>query len=110
MISLLLGGTYDDRPAFIQVQAGAGGVDSQDWAQMLEHILRWAEQQGWKSAIIDQMEGDEAGIKSATIEVRGPFAYGHAKAEAGVHRLVRLFALRSGTSTPHIIRSRRGHA
>lgn len=90
-ISLMLAGPYDDRPAFIQVQAGAGGVDSQDWAQMLARMyLRWAEQQGWKTTFIDQMEGDEAGIKSATIEVRGPFAYGHAKAEAGVHRLVRL--------------------
>jgi peptide chain release factor 2 len=90
-ISLMLGGPYDDRPAFIQVQAGAGGVDSQDWAQMLSRMyLRWAEQQGWKTTFVDQMEGDEAGIKSATIEVRGPFAYGHAKAEAGVHRLVRL--------------------
>lgn len=90
-ISLMLGGPYDDRPAFIQVQAGAGGVDSQDWAQMLARMyLRWAEQQGWKTTFVDQMEGDEAGIKSATIEVRGPFAYGHAKAEAGVHRLVRL--------------------
>jgi peptide chain release factor 2 len=90
-IALLLGGPFDDRPAFLQVQAGAGGVDSQDWAQMLERMyLRWAEQQGWKSTIIDEMSGDEAGIKSATIELRGPFAYGYAKAEAGVHRLVRL--------------------
>ena len=90
-IATLLGGAYDDRPAFLQVQAGAGGVDSQDWAQMLERMyLRWAEQQGWKSAIIDEMAGEEAGIKSATIELRGPFAYGYAKAEAGVHRLVRL--------------------
>ncbi len=90
-ISVLLGGTYDDAPAFLQVQAGAGGVDSQDWAQMLERMyLRWAEQRGWKVALIDEMEGEEAGIKSATIELRGPFAYGYAKAEAGVHRLVRL--------------------
>lgn len=90
-ISILLDGPYDDRPAFLQVQAGAGGVDSQDWAQMLERMyLRWAEQQGWKTSIIDQMDGEEAGVKSATIELRGPFAYGRAKAEAGVHRLVRL--------------------
>jgi len=90
-IAMLLGGPYDDQPAFLQVQAGAGGVDSQDWAQMLERMyLRWAEQQGWKASIIDEMPGEEAGIKSATIELRGPFAYGNAKAEAGVHRLVRL--------------------
>ena len=87
----LLSGPYDSQPAFLQVQAGAGGVDSQDWAQMLVRMyVRWAEQQGWKSAIIDEMPGEEAGIKSATIELRGPFAYGYAKAEAGVHRLVRL--------------------
>ncbi len=90
-IAILLGGPYDDQPAFLQVQAGAGGVDSQDWAQMLERMyLRWAEQQGWKASIIDEMDGEEAGIKNATIELRGPFAYGYAKAEAGVHRLVRL--------------------
>jgi len=90
-ITMLLGGPYDDRPAFVQVLAGAGGVDSQDWAQMLERMyLRWAEQQGWKTSIVDEMSGEEAGIKSATIEIRGQFAYGYAKAEAGVHRLVRL--------------------
>ena len=90
-VAMLLGGPYDEQPAFLQVQAGAGGVDSQDWAQMLERMyLRWAEQQGWKASIIDEMPGEEAGIKSATIELRGPFAYGNAKAEAGVHRLVRL--------------------
>jgi peptide chain release factor 2 len=90
-ISLMLSGPYDAQPAFLQVQAGAGGVDSQDWAQMLERMyIRWADQQGWKTSIIDQMDGEEAGIKSATIELRGPFAYGYAKAEAGVHRLVRL--------------------
>jgi peptide chain release factor 2 len=90
-IATLLGGPYDDHPAFLQVQAGAGGVDSQDWAEMLERMyVRWAEQKGWKTAIVDEMAGEEAGIKSATIELRGPFAYGHAKAEAGVHRLVRL--------------------
>ncbi len=90
-ISLLLSGPYDAQPAYLQVQAGAGGVDSQDWAQMLERMyIRWADQQGWKTTIIDEMEGEEAGIKSATIELRGPFAYGYAKAEAGVHRLVRL--------------------
>ncbi len=90
-LTLMLSGPYDDRPAFMQVQAGAGGVDSQDWAQMLERMyLRWAEKQGWKTTIIDEMDGEEAGIKNATIELRGANAYGYAKAEAGVHRLVRL--------------------
>ncbi len=87
----MLSGPYDAQPAYLQVQAGAGGVDSQDWAQMLERMyIRWADQKGWKTSIIEEMEGEEAGIKSATIELRGPFAYGYAKAEAGVHRLVRL--------------------
>jgi len=90
-IGLMLSGEYDSSPAFVQVQAGAGGVDSQDWAQMLERMyVRWAEKQGWKARIVDEMPGEEAGIKNATIELRGPFAYGYAKAEAGVHRLVRL--------------------
>ncbi|MBA3947416.1 MAG: peptide chain release factor 2 [Herpetosiphonaceae bacterium] len=90
-IETLLSGKYDGQPAFLQINSGAGGVDSQDWAQMLERMyVRWAEQQGWRVAIVDEMPGDEAGIKSATLEIRGPHAYGYAKAETGVHRLVRL--------------------
>lgn len=90
-ISVLLSGQYDDAPAFITIQPGAGGVDSADFAAMLLRMyMRWAEQHGWKVALIDDMPAEEAGIKSATIEVRGPYAYGYAKAEAGVHRLVRL--------------------
>ncbi len=88
---LLLSGEYDERDAFIAIHAGAGGVDSQDWAQMLLRMyLRWAERRGYKSEVLDTSSGDEAGIKSALIEVRGPFAYGYLKAERGVHRLVRL--------------------
>lgn len=90
-ISLLLGGRYDEAPAFLTIQPGAGGVDSADFAAMLLRMyMRWAEQHGWKVSLIDEMPAEEAGIKSATIEVRGPYAYGYAKAEAGVHRLVRL--------------------
>ncbi|WP_152541265.1 peptide chain release factor 2 [Kallotenue papyrolyticum] len=90
-ISLLLAGPYDQASAFITVQPGAGGVDSADFAAMLLRMYtRWAERHGWKVALIDEMPAEEAGIKSATIEVRGPYAYGYAKAEAGVHRLVRL--------------------
>lgn len=90
-INVLLSGQYDDAPAFITIQPGAGGVDSADFAAMLLRMyMRWAEQHGWKVALIDDMPAEEAGIKSATIEVRGPYAYGYAKAEAGVHRLVRL--------------------
>ncbi len=90
-ISLLLSGPYDDAPAFLTVQPGAGGVDSADFAAMLLRMyLRWGEQHGWKVTLIDEMPAEEAGIKSATIEIRGAYAYGYAKAEAGVHRLVRL--------------------
>ncbi len=90
-ITLLLSGPYDDSSAFITVQPGAGGVDSADFAAMLLRMyMRWAERHGWKVALIDEMPAEEAGIKSATIEIRGPYAYGYAKAEAGVHRLVRL--------------------
>jgi peptide chain release factor 2 len=90
-ISLLLSGQYDDAPAFVTVQPGAGGVDSADFAAMLLRMyIRWGEQHGWNVNLIDEMPAEEAGIKSATIELRGPYAYGYAKAEAGVHRLVRL--------------------
>ncbi|HEY1015659.1 MAG TPA: peptide chain release factor 2 [Herpetosiphonaceae bacterium] len=90
-MSLLLGEPYDDSNAFISIQPGAGGVDSQDWAEMLLRMYsRWGAERGFKISLVDQMPGDEAGIKSATLELRGPYAYGYAKAEAGIHRLVRL--------------------
>jgi len=90
-ISLLLSGRYDESPAFITIQPGAGGVDSADFAAMLLRMyMRWGEQHGWKVSLVDEMPAEEAGIKAATIELRGPYAYGYAKAEAGVHRLVRL--------------------
>ncbi len=90
-IELLLSGPYDDSSAFITVQPGAGGVDSADFASMLLRMyMRWGEQRGWRVNLIDEIPAEEAGIKSATLELRGPYAYGYAKAEAGVHRLVRL--------------------
>ena len=90
-LALLLSGPYDDRDAFISIQAGMGGTDAQDWAEMLLRMYtRWAETRGYSVHLVDQSEGDEAGIKSATLEVRGPYAYGYARAEAGVHRLIRL--------------------
>jgi peptide chain release factor 2 len=90
-LALLLSGRYDDRDAFISIQAGMGGTDAQDWAEMLLRMYtRWAEAKGYAVNLVDQSAGDEAGIKSATLEVRGPHAYGYARAEAGVHRLIRL--------------------
>ena len=90
-MSLLLGERYDNSNAFISIQPGAGGVDSQDWAEMmLRMYTRWAQNRGFRTDLVDLMAGDEAGIKGATLEIRGPYAYGYAKAEAGIHRLVRL--------------------
>lgn len=90
-IQLMLDGPYDARDAILAVHAGAGGTESQDWAQMLMRMfLRWAERRKFKADILDASPGDEAGIKSATIEIKGNFAYGNLKSEHGVHRLVRL--------------------
>ncbi len=90
-LQLMLGGEYDGRDAIVAIHAGAGGTESQDWAEMLLRMyLRWAERRGYRSSILDLSPGEEAGIKSVTFEVAGPFAYGYLKAERGVHRLVRL--------------------
>jgi len=87
----MLGGEYDINDAILTVNAGAGGTDAQDWAQMLLRMyIRWAESRGWKVDTLDISEGEEAGIKSATIKITGKYAYGYAKAEKGVHRLVRI--------------------
>lgn len=89
--SLLLSGPYDDYDAIMSIHAGAGGTDAQDWAQMLLRMyVRWADRQRFKVTTDDESVGDEAGIKSVTIEVNGAYAYGKLKGEHGVHRLVRL--------------------
>lgn len=98
-VELLLSGSYDTHDAFLSIKAGMGGTDAQDWAEMmLRMYLRWAERRGFKATLVDQSDGEEAGIKSATIEVRGQHAYGFAKAEAGVHRLIRLSPFNSGNT------------
>ena len=90
-IQLMLSGEYDSADAMLTVNAGAGGTDAQDWAEMLLRMYtRWAENKGWKVTLLDKSEGDEAGIKSATIRITGKYAFGYAKAERGVHRLVRI--------------------
>lgn len=87
----LLGGEYDQSPAIVSINAGAGGTDAQDWAQMLLRMYtRWAESKGYKVELVDMSEGEEAGIKSATIIMTGPYAYGRMGAEKGVHRMVRI--------------------
>jgi peptide chain release factor 2 len=87
----MLSGRYDKEDALLAIHAGAGGTDSQDWAEMLERMyLRWAERRGFETEIIDLTEGEEAGIKSVTIAVDGKYAFGYLRSEKGVHRLVRL--------------------
>ena len=87
----MLSGKYDPDPAILAIHAGAGGTDSQDWAAMLERMyLRWAEERGFETEILDITEGEEAGIKSVTISVGGEYAFGYLRSEKGVHRLVRL--------------------
>ena len=89
--ALSLGGPYDSRNAILAVHAGAGGTESQDWAEILLRMyLRWCDTRGFETEVLDTTLGEEAGIKSVTVEVRGLNAYGYLKSERGVHRLVRL--------------------
>ncbi len=87
----MLRGPDDARDALLTIHPGAGGTESQDWAEMLMRMyVRWAERRGYQVSILDLLPGEEAGIKSATIEIKGEYAYGYLKAEKGVHRLVRI--------------------
>ncbi len=90
-IESLLSGEADGRDCYMEINAGAGGTEAQDWAEMLMRMYgRWAEARGYKIQLMEQSEGEQAGIKSATLQVTGPNAYGWLKTEAGVHRLVRI--------------------
>ncbi len=90
-LATLLSGEYDGKNAILTFQAGTGGTEAQDWAQMLYRLYtRWAERHGYQYNILDYQDGDEAGIKSASIEILGENAYGYLKSENGVHRLVRI--------------------
>ncbi len=93
----MLGSEEDPKSAIMSIHAGAGGTEAQDWAEMLLRMyLRWAERRGFATDIIDYQPGDEAGIKSVTITMEGEYAYGYAKAEIGIHRLVRISPFDTG--------------
>ena len=90
-LRMKLSGPHDDRDAIVAIHPGAGGTESQDWAEMLMRMyLRYCERRGWATEMVDYQSGEEAGIKSATFMVRGDYAYGYLKSEHGVHRLVRI--------------------
>jgi peptide chain release factor 2 len=90
-LQVMLGGEYDRLGAIVSIHPGAGGMEAQDWAEMLLRLyLRWAERRGFKTDLADLQPGEGAGIKSATFEVDGDYAYGYLRAEAGIHRLVRI--------------------
>jgi peptide chain release factor 2 len=96
-LKLMLGSEQDPMNAIISIHAGAGGTEAQDWAEMLMRMyLRWAEKRRFKTTIIDYLPGDEAGIKSVSFTLEGEYAYGYAKAEVGIHRLVRISPFDAG--------------
>ncbi len=96
-LKLMLGSEQDPMDAIMTIHAGAGGTEAQDWTEMLLRMyLRWSERKGFSSTIIDYQPGDEAGVKSVSLTIEGEYAYGYAKAEVGIHRLVRISPFDSG--------------
>ncbi len=96
-LRMMLGSEQDSMNAIMSIHAGAGGTEAQDWAEMLLRMyLRWAERRGFKATIIDFLSGDEAGLKSVSLTLEGEYAYGYAKAEIGIHRLVRISPFDAG--------------
>lgn len=96
-LKMMLSSEEDSMNAIVSIHAGAGGTEAQDWAEMLLRMyLRWAEKRGFKTTVIDTLPGDEAGIKSVSFTMEGPYAYGYAKAEIGIHRLVRISPFDAG--------------
>ena len=96
-LRMMLGSEQDPMNAIVSIHAGAGGTEAQDWAEMLLRMyLRWAERRGFKATIIDYLPGDEAGVKSVSLTLEGEYAYGYAKAEIGIHRLVRISPFDAG--------------
>ena len=96
-LRMMMGREEDSLNAILAIHAGAGGTEAQDWAEMLLRMyLRWAEKKGFKTSIIDYQPGEEAGVKSVTLTVEGEYAYGYAKAESGIHRLVRISPFDAG--------------
>ena len=106
----MLSGEEDHNNAFLEIHPGAGGVDAQDWAEMLLRMyVRWAEKGGYQAELLDRLEGDGAGIKSATLRIVGPDAYGCLKAERGVHRLVRISPFDAQARRHTVVRLGRRH-
>ena len=109
-LETLLTGEYDANNALLSFHAGAGGTEAQDWCDMLYRMYtRWAEAHGYTYKILDYLDGDEAGLKSADIMIEGENAYGFLKGEAGVHRLVRISPFDAGGPPPHLLLRSGGH-
>lgn len=90
-VEMLLSGPHDDADAILEFNPGAGGIDAQDWAEMLVRMyMKWCEKRGYKAVLVDRQPGEEAGIKGATLRIAGPHAYGHLRTESGIHRLIRI--------------------